>query len=51
MLLKDMSGVVQQSSKDSDTTTSDKFPKASNLVVSDSIISEIILPIPPPPTS
>lgn len=51
MLLKDMSGVVQQSSKFSETTTYGKIPEASNLVISDSVISERILPIPSPPTS
>lgn len=45
MLLKDTSGVIQQSSKAYDTTTSCKLPKFSNLLVSDSAISERILPI------
>lgn len=47
MLLKDMSGVVQESSKASKTTASGKLPEARNLVVSDSIISERVLLTPP----
>lgn len=50
MLLKDTFGVVQHSSKASDTM-SGKLPEASTLITSNSMISERILPIQPPPTS
>lgn len=50
ILLKDTSGVSQQSSRSSDTT-SGKLHEASTPIVSDSIVFEKILPIHPPPTS
>lgn len=46
MLLKDTSGVVQHTSKSSDTA-SGNLPEASTLVTSDSMIFERILPIQP----
>lgn len=49
ILLKDTSSVIQKSSKAYETTTSRKLSEASNLIVSDSIISEIILPTQSPP--
>lgn len=50
MLLRYTSGIVQQSTKAPSVTTSGKLPEASNLV-SDSVVSERILPIQPPPNS
>lgn len=50
MLLRDTSGDVQQSLRASDPT-SGKLPEASTLIVSDSVVSERILLIQPPPTS
>lgn len=50
VLLKDTFGVVQQSSRAFDTTSS-KLPEAINTIAYESIISERILPIQPPPTS
>lgn len=49
MRLKDTSGVIQQSSRASDTT-SGKLPEASIPFVSDSVVFVRILPIQPPPT-
>lgn len=50
MLLKDTSGVVQQSSRASDTTFG-KLAKASTPFVSDFVVSERILLVQPLPTS
>lgn len=50
MLLKDISEVAQQSSRASDTTY-DKLPEANAPTLSNSIVSEKILPIQPPPAS
>lgn len=50
MLLKDTFGVVQQSSKASDTT-SGKLPESSTFIGFESIVSERILPIQPPSSS
>lgn len=50
MFLKDTSGVVQHSSRASETA-SGKLPEASALFASDSMVSKRILPIQPPPTS
>lgn len=49
ILLKDTYGVIQQSSKASDTPTPSKLPNARNLFVSDSVISEWVLPTQPFP--
>lgn len=50
MLLKDISGVIQQFPKASDTHIPGKLPKARNLFVSDSVISERVLPTQPSPS-
>lgn len=50
ILLKDTSGIVQQSTKALSVTTYGKLPEANNFV-SDSVISERILPIQPRPNS
>lgn len=50
MILKDTSGIAQQSSKASDATILSKSSTARNLFVSDSHVSESVLPTQPSPS-
>lgn len=51
MILKDTSGVVQQSSNASDASIPGKSSTAKTFFVSDSNVSQSVLPTPPPPST